>query len=314
MLSYNKQSDADLTSLRLQYEQEVARHSANSPKVTSGSNAHKYAVRAVPLYTSEGIPANCWGNQRCDNGAIIGKVSEKYGIIQNDDFEHRILNGFAQNGLTPSGFESIVTRMGARAHLCYDFQTEKFDVTKKGDTVALRITAKNSFDGTSRSSVSVGALRLVCLNGMTSFREDVFMSVRHTQSVNANFVVGIIQQAMSEWSHLRDSLMSLAICDITQEQGFNAIENMVNRGILGASLRKQVHEVWEQPSYAEDRTRNLWNLYNAHTQVLTHNHGSHKYEMKQRQGGSVLHTLHQASVSDEFARLLLATPDEVRSN
>lgn len=314
MLSYNIQSDADLTSLRLQYEQEVARHSANAPKVSFGANAHKYSVRAVPLYTSEGIPANCWGNQRCDNGAIIGKVSEKYGIIQNDDFEHRILNGFEQNGLTPTAFESIVTRMGARAHLCYDFQTEKFDVTHKGDIVALRITAKNSFDGTSRSSVSVGALRLVCLNGMTSFREDVFMSVRHTQSVSADFVNNIIQQAMNEWTHIRQSFQNLATCDISQEQGWNAIENMVNRGILGASLRKQVHEVWEQPSYEEDRSRNLWNLYNAHTQVLTHNHGNHKYEMKQRQGGAVLNTLHTASTSAEFARLLLATPDEVRSN
>lgn len=308
------QTAADLSLIRQQYEREVEMHHANSPKVTSGSNAHNYSVRSVPLYTANGVPANCWGNQRCDNGVIIGKTSDKYGIIQNDVFERTIRSGFEQNGLSPTAFQSIVTRRGARTHMQFDFATEKADITRKGDIVALRITAKNSFDGTSRSSISVGALRLVCTNGMTSFREDMMFSVRHTSNVNYEFVNDVVIQAMSEWSSLRTVWQNLASIPLTQQQGWNAIENMVNRGYLGASVRKRVHDVWAVPNYDADKARNLWNLYNAHTQVLTHQFSEQKYEMTNRTSSQVLHALHHATTShDEFINLI-ATPEEVRSN
>lgn len=308
------QTVADLSLIRQQYEREVERHHANSPKVTSGSTAHNYSVRSVPLFTADGVPANCWGNQRCDNGVIIGKTSDKYGIIQNDVFERTIRTGFQSNGLEPSNFQSVVTRRGARTHMQFDFATERADITRKGDIVALRITAKNSFDGTSRSSISVGALRLVCTNGMTSFREDMAFSVRHTANVNYEFVNDVVVQAMTEWSTLRTVWNNLARIPLSQQQGWNAIENLVNRGYLGASVRKRVHEIWSVPSYNEDRDRNLWNLYNAHTQVLTHGFSEQKYEMVNRTSSQVLHALHHATLNEQSFIELIASPDEVRAN
>lgn len=308
------QTAADLSLIRQQYEREVEMHHANSPKVISGSNAHAFAVRSVPLYTAEGIPANCWGNQRCDNGIILGRTSERYGLVQNDVFERTIRNGFQANGLEPTNFTSVVTRRGARTHMQFDFATERADITRKGDIVALRITAKNSFDGTSRSSVSVGALRLVCTNGMTSYREDVMLAVRHTANVNYEFVNDVVIQAMDEWNTLRTVWTNMSRIHLSQQQGWNAIENMVNRGMLGVSVRKRVHEVWQSPSYREDEERNLWNLYNAHTQVLTHQFGNQKYEMTARTSSQVLHALHDATTSEQNYLQLVATPEEVRKN
>lgn len=307
------QTAADLSLIRQQYEREIEINHANAPKVDFGANAHNYKVRSVPLYTADGVPANVWGNQRCDNGIIIGRTSDRYGIIQNDVFEQTIVNGFRSNGLEPSAFESVVTRRGARTHMQFDFATEKHDVTRKGDIVALRITAKNSFDGTSRSSVSVGALRLVCTNGMTSYREDVALAVRHTANVNYEFVNNVVVEAMDEWSSLRTAWNRLAEIPLTQDQGFYAIENMVSNGVLGSSLKKRVEEVWEMPSYEADKPRNLWNLYNAHTQVLTHQYGRQKYEMVNRTSSQVLHTLELASRDEnEFAELV--SPSERYSN
>lgn len=311
---HSKQTAADLSLIRQQYEREVEMNHANSPKVTSGSNAHDYSVRSVPLYTRDGIPAGVWGNQRCDNGVIIGRTSDRYGIIQNDVFENTIRSGFASNGLEPTAFESIVTRRGARTHMQFDFATERADITRKGDIVALRITAKNSFDGTSRSSVSVGALRLVCTNGMTSYREDVMLSVRHTTNVNYEFVNDVVIEAMSEWTTLRNVWGNLANIHVTQEQGWNAIQNLVNRGMLGSSLRKRVEEVWQHPTYDADRTRSLWNLYNAHTQVLTHDITRQRYEMTTRTSSNVLHALHHATQDEQAFLQLVATPEEVRQN
>jgi hypothetical protein len=308
------QTVADLSLIRQQYEREVDSHHANSPKVTSGSNAHAFAVRSVPLYTADGVPANCWGNQRCDNGVILGRTSERYGLVQNDVFEQTIRKGFESNGLVPSAFTAVVTRRGARSHMQFDFATEKEDITRKGDIVALRITAKNSFDGTSRSSVSVGALRLVCTNGMTSYREDVMLSVRHTSNVNYEFVNNVVVEAMQEWSTLRTMWNNMSKVHLSQQQGINAIENMVNRGVIGVAVRKRVHEVWESPTYREDEARTLWNLYNAHTQVLTHSFGNQKYEMTARTSSQVLHTMVNASQHEQNYLELVATPEEIRKN
>lgn len=308
------QTAADLSLIRQQYEREVEMTNANAPKVDFGANAHNYSVRSVPLYTADGVPANVWGNQRCDNGIIIGRTSDKYGIIQNDVFEQTIRSGFMANGLQPTACESVVTRRGARTHMQFDFATEKQDVTRKGDIVALRITAKNSFDGTSRSSVSVGAMRLVCTNGMTSYREDVALAVRHTSNVNYEFINNVVIEAMDEWKSLGTVWNRLVEIPLEQHQGWNAIENMVNKGIIGASLKKRVHEVWESPSYEADKPRNLWNLYNAHTQVLTHQFSRQKYEMVNRTSSQVLHALAHASRDEMVFAEMTKFPEQILNN
>ncbi len=297
---------ADLSKLRQQYESETQVARSYGQKVSSGSHAHDYTVRSVPLYTADGKPANAWGNQRTDNGVIIGVTSDRYGIVQNADFTNAIEKGFREIGLAFTERESIVTRWGARSHIEYEFNT-RTAVVAKGDVVALRIIARNSFDGTSKSSISVGAVRLVCLNGMTSFRQDLSMSVRHTTNVTPQFVVNVLHQAMDEWSELNGVWSSMARVPVSQEQGFTIIDNLTKRGVYAERFAKAVTDVWSRPTYREDEARNIWNLYNAHTQVLTHNYGIQKYEMTQRSGHSIVTSLRNAAFNEnEF--LSLVTP------
>lgn len=297
---------ADLSKLRQQYESETQVARSYGQKIASGQNAHDYIVRSVPLYTADGKPANAWGNQRTDTGVIIGVTSERYGIVQNSAFTDSIENGFRDIGLSYTKRDAIVTRWGARSHIEYEFNT-RTAVVAKGDTVALRIIARNSFDGTSKSSISVGAVRLVCLNGMTSFKQDLSMSVRHTTNVSPAFVNQVLQQAMSEWSELNNVWANMARVPLTQHEGYTIIDNLTRRGIYAERFAKAVADVWAAPSYREDEARNIWNLYNAHTQVLTHNYGIAKYEMTQRSGHNIVSSLRNASVNEnEF--LSLVTP------
>ena len=297
---------ADLSKLRQQYESETQVARSYGQKISSGQNAHNYIVKSVPLYTADGKPANAWGNQRTDTGVIIGVTSERYGIVQNSAFTDSIENGFRDIGLSYTKRDAIVTRWGARSHIEYEFNT-RTAVVAKGDTVALRIIARNSFDGTSKSSISVGAVRLVCLNGMTSFKQDLSMSVRHTTNVSPAFVNQVLQQAMSEWAELNNVWANMARINVTQQQGYTIIDNLTKRGIYAERFAKAVTDVWARPSYREDEGRNIWNLYNAHTQVLTHNYGIAKYEMTQRSGHNIVTSLRGASVNEnEF--LSLVTP------
>lgn len=295
---------ADLSKLRQQYESETQVARSYGQKISSGQNAHNYIVKSVPLYTADGKPANAWGNQRTDTGVIIGVTSERYGIVQNSAFTDSIENGFRDIGLSYTKRDAIVTRWGARSHIEYEFNT-RTAVVAKGDTVALRIIARNSFDGTSKSSISVGAVRLVCLNGMTSFKQDLSMSVRHTTNVSPAFVNQVLQQAMSEWAELNNVWANMARINVTQQQGYTIIENLTKRGIYAERFAKAVTDVWARPSYREDEGRNIWNLYNAHTQVLTHNYGIAKYEMTQRSGHNIVTSLRGASVNEnEFISLV----------
>jgi len=297
---------ADLSKLRQQYESETQVARSYGQKISSGQNAHNYIVKSVPLYTADGKPANAWGNQRTDTGVIIGVTSERYGIVQNSAFTDSIENGFRDIGLSYTKRDAIVTRWGARSHIEYEFNT-RTAIVAKGDTVALRIIARNSFDGTSKSSISVGAVRLVCLNGMTSFKQDLSMSVRHTTNVSPAFVNQVLQQAMSEWAELNNVWANMARINVTQQQGYTIIDNLTKRGIYAERFAKAVTDVWARPSYREDEGRNIWNLYNAHTQVLTHNYGIAKYEMTQRSGHNIVTSLRGASVNEnEF--LSLVTP------
>lgn len=298
---------ADLSKIRQQYESETLVARSYGQKVSSGSNAHDYAVKSVPLYTADGKPANAWGNQRTDTGVIIGVTSDRYGIVQNADFTNAIEKGFREIGLSFTERESIVTRWGARSHIEYEFNT-RTAVVAKGDVVALRIIARNSFDGTSKSSISVGAVRLVCLNGMTSFRQDLSMSVRHTTNVTPQFVVNVLHQAMDEWSELNGVWANMARVPVSQEQGFTIIDNLTKRGVYAERFAKAVADVWSHPTYREDESRNIWNLYNAHTQVLTHNYGIQKYEMTQRSGHNIVTSLRNAAFNEnEFVSLV--TPE-----
>lgn len=297
---------ADLSIIRQQYESETQVARSYGQKVSSGLNAHQYTVKSVPLYTADGKPANAWGNQRTDNGIIIGVTSDRYGIVQNTDFTEAVEGGFKALGMEFTERESIVTRWGARSHIEYEFGTRTAQPAK-GDTVALRIIARNSFDGTSKSSISVGAVRLVCTNGMTSFRQDLSMSVRHTTNVSPQFVTNVLQQAMQEWSELNGVWSRLANISISQQEGYTIIDNLTKRGIYAERFAKSVVDVWANPTYREDEARNLWNFYNAHTQVLTHNYGVGKYEMTQRTGHNILSAIRTASVN-ENEYLSLVTP------
>lgn len=298
---------ADLSIIRQRYESETQVARSYGQKVASGSEAHAYAVKSVPLYTADGKPANAWGNQRTDTGVIIGVTSDRYGIVQNADFTNAIEQGMRSIGLEFSDRESVVTRWGARSHIEYEFNTRTAQPAK-GDTVALRIIARNSFDGTSKSSISVGAVRLVCTNGMTSFKQDLSMSVRHTTNVSPQFVSRVLQQAMDEWSELNSVWANMSRVGISQQQGNTIIENLTKRGIYAERFAKSVADVWTHPSYREDEGRNIWNLLNAHTQVLTHNYGVQKYEMTQRTGHNIMTSLRGAIINEsEF--ISLVTPE-----
>jgi len=307
-------TDANLSLIKSQYERELTSSHANGILTDTNPNAHRFTVSKLPTYLHDGTPANRWAIQRNDTKVVIGSVSGDYGVIQNSDFEDSILEGFRLNGITPSSVKPIVVNYGSRTHIEYTFGDFRSDVTQKGDIVALRIIANNSFDGKSSSSITCGAVRLVCLNGMTGFSRDVKMNARHTSNANAGYVAGVIRKAMEQWKTNNVMWAKLATADVSPLQGYYIIENLSNAKLISTRVGKLASQVWESPTYAEDRSRNLWNVYNAITQVTTHQLSERHYESGNRMSTEVLSAFADALHDSNRFEHLVRVPETVGGN
>jgi hypothetical protein len=305
-------SNINKSEARALYKARVINHRNGVAKIVREQNAHRFSVKSVPLFTEDGVPANAWGNVREDSNVVIGVTSERYGILQNNELEDVILNGLKGRNLQPTETEGIVASHGSRVHVRYDFRDEAFEVptSKRGDIICLRLITHNSFNGSSPASVSVGAVRLVCTNGMTSFSEELTLTSKHNSSIRPEFALGVLDSAILQWDALKRQTTTLASKRITDTQGFNAIENIVGRGLIGEHVGKRVLERWKSPSFEHDSERTMWNLYNAFTEVFTHDASIHKYESNERKSGRILSALYTASEHEDSGIRLLDSIDQ----
>lgn len=292
-----EQQKNELLDARKAYNEQVDKSRALTEKFTTGDTAHLYKVKSVPLFTAEGVPADAWGNFREDTKAIIGVTSDRYGILQNDEFERVIKTGLASRGLNPTSQKISVVKWGSRVHFQYDFKDASFEVpTKKvGDIICLRIVAHNSFDGTSKSSISVGAVRLVCSNGMTCFDSELSLSAKHVSTIDPVYCTDVIDEAVRHWGKLQSRFTLLAQTPITHHDGQGIINAFVNRGVYSERMSKHISERWKNPSFEHDEERSIWNLYNAHTEVFTHGLSERNMEHADHVSRKVLFNLTKAS-------------------
>lgn len=292
-----EQQKNELLDARKAYNEQVDKSRALTEKFTTGDTAHLYKVKSVPLFTAEGVPADAWGNFREDTKAIIGVTSDRYGILQNDEFERVIKTGLSSRGLNPTSQKISVVKWGSRVHFQYDFKDASFEVpTKKvGDIICLRITAHNSFDGTSKSSISVGAVRLVCSNGMTCFDSELSLSAKHVSTIDPVYCTDVIDEAVRHWGKLQSRFTLLAQTPITHHDGQGIINAFVNRGVYSERMSKHISERWKNPSFEHDEERSIWNLYNAHTEVFTHGLSERNMEHADHVSRKVLFNLTKAS-------------------
>lgn len=292
-----EQQKNELLDARKAYNEQVDKSRALTEKFTTGDTAHLYKVKSVPLFTAEGVPADAWGNFREDTQAIIGVTSDRYGILQNDEFERVIKTGLSSRGLNPTSQKISVVKWGSRVHFQYDFKDASFEVpTKKvGDIICLRITAHNSFDGTSKSSISVGAVRLVCSNGMTCFDSELSLSAKHVSTIDPVYCTDVIDEAVRHWGKLQSRFTLLAQTPITHHDGQGIINAFVNRGVYSERMSKHISERWKNPSFEHDEERSIWNLYNAHTEVFTHGLSERNMEHADHVSRKVLFNLTKAS-------------------
>jgi len=282
--------------------------------VEETNNNPYFTVHQEPLFTRDGAPTEFWCNRRDDNGYVVGQVSDHYSVIQHGDLIEKTKMAFVINGLSNWGEHSTVWKHGARMSTTFDFgnyvRKVKANSMQKGDDVALRISLYNSHDGSSQATFRVGMLRLVCTNGLTTLQNEISANKKHKGHINLEFLSLGVAQAVKQFE---DSLVlfgNLADRSIKQREGEVILQSLVHRKVMSERFYKEVTQVWQRPTFAEDSGRNMYNLYNAITERISRHYDDRgQVEVSNRINSGALESISRLAFNEElFAHTMKNTP------
>ena len=257
---------------------------------------------AAPYFEYDDVTVNPnhFLNVRRDTGEVLGVTSKRYGVVQN-----RELVGVAEDAFNKSSdlgdFDRsvIVTGSGERLFATYDFKNRKRKL-KVGDEVGMRLTLQNSFDTTLRLSFAVGALRLICTNGMATMERDVDMSSKHNSNVNVGFLADAVRVAVDRFEIACKAFDKLSEVQFDHDKGFNILNRLAKSKAISDRQSSKIAAIWASPDYKEDEDRSLWNLYNATTQYLSREVEGKRFELSGRVNRNVLKNLSRIAKSGDI--------------
>jgi len=251
-----------------------------------------------------------FSNVRTDTGESLGDgITEQYGLLQNSvlvesleeafqDYDElkswgqhtstRQLNeqGHVVNipGFAEGKRDISITENGSRFFGRYEFNNPRplGGSARVGDTVGMAFILRNSFDRSCKAGLEGAAKRLACLNGMTSNVTLTSITARHSNKISVVTIKDGIEDAVEQWHKTIDSFSQFAQRELKIDrnngidQGVFILNRLAQKKVLSESMKDSIEFIWNEQAIGNgrggefDRDRNLWNLYNATTQHLTH--------------------------------------------
>lgn len=267
-------------------------HTSNISDIQSSDI--NFIVEQVALTTPDGQATRFFGNRRTDTGEVLGVVTERYEILQNST----LLDGFekvvAARNFGNFKRKIVATHNGARIRAIYDFPQTGFKL-KNGNDITFRLKLQNSFDGSLRASLGVGLFRLICSNGMTAPVGAVSMTRKHTTGLEPEMVEEAFLRSVDKFHEAAPMFNRMIELEVSQSKGNAILLNLEKAKVMSERMREGIQSIWERPSYNEDGERNLFNLYNATTQHLTHGIEGKRFELAERVNSGVLSAFSRAA-------------------
>lgn len=251
-----------------------------------------------------------FGNFRDDTGECLGTTSDQYGLIQNATLMDAARAALDNRGLTGYTEKILSTGdSGQRFFAEFTFANKQI-ASRVGDVFGYKLLLKNSFDRSIRAAFSLGFLRLTCLNGASTLEKEFSVTKKHSAKVTVDFLGEAIDHAIKNGADALSVYDDMADVAITDEQGLNILNRLVLLDALSNSLKESIKTLWLAPRRQEDKARNLYNLYNAVTEHLTHQVASDRFEYAEKVSGNVLLRLvNAARKADVLTRLIMPVPE-----
>jgi len=219
-------------------------------------------VYMTPLYTREGVPSSRVSViLDPDNLAMeVGTVSADYKLVENRDVEQAAADVLRKTGM-PSEVSSLYFdgKHFRKRWVLPDLSIEP----RVGDFVQVAIDAHNSYDGSSTFGLAFNLQRLVCGNGMVvdfqlgryRFRHYGSDSFEQELEIAVDKILGLTGRLETILPRMR----GLTDTPLTREDTQAAFHDLS----IPKTTQAEVYQKIDEDSW--------WGLYNAFTDVLSHN-------------------------------------------
>lgn len=224
------------------------------------TDTYNFPVAQFPITADNVDIPNRFAVIRTDTNQPLGIVSEKYSLIPHEN----VISGMRESLIGHKFEENIkVVKDGAQLFATYTLRDMEQEVAK-GDVVGMQLTVRNSYDGSSPVQLSLGALRLVCTNGMTLSKKFMNFSQRHLGEAKA-VDFGEMQEKISLYSVQFGDLVPV-MNQMTNEE-FTPVDKSFSAQDtkIPAYIMKEASAEYEK---AKDNT--VWGYYNSLTYAITH--------------------------------------------
>lgn len=197
---------------------------------------------------------------RTDTDTPLGIVSDKYAFLKHSD----VIDGF-RKALTGQEYTEAITlqRDGAQLYAKYTLKGVEADV-QKGDLVGMQLLARNSYDGSAQLHLSLGAMRLVCKNGMVMTKNFIEFSHKHIGTGLTLDVTEVRENIDVMMARFKESIPHMQ--NMSRTKLAKAEDELFNKNLkLPAYLIEEAQE-----SFKANGDDTVWGFYNALTFAITH--------------------------------------------
>jgi len=239
------------------------------------SSQYDFPTTLVPLKANGIVIPHRLAVIRTDTNQPLGIISDYYQLIPHKEVLEKSREALLQDKLV---FEEKidVTQDGSYCLIQYTFPDVRIEI-QKGDIVSLQIIIINSYDASTSLRFLIGALRLVCSNGLMINERLSHYSQRHTPKLNIN----VMQEKFRDlFKYFNGSVVSTM-----NKMNKSKLSEKTSGRLFEKYEDKKMFPLWlidnAQTRYQKD-SKTVWDFYNSLTYSITHGSGGMNIETKIR--------------------------------
>jgi len=216
---------------------------------------------------------------RKDDNTPLAIVGDKYKTVTNEEVFSSFTNILARSDINLEGAEvsTEFSHGGARTFAQIIFPSHEIKVGDK-DATALRVIARNSYDGSTAFIVQAGGYRFVCSNGQIMGDNISYFHGKHTPSLDVKMAAEHISNVLDSFENSKEWFESLRTKTVNDPQAYACLAfasrsteaarvGYVDREEMPRSMR-MLFDSWL--THKKTMGNNAWSLYNCMTAFSSH--------------------------------------------
>ena len=210
------------------------------------------------------------------NNSYVSTVGKTYQLINNRECFTHFANVLSSSKLNTAGMKVKPYVTKTKCYVHFTFPEHRVEI-RKNDFTELMITARNSYDGSSRFIIEIGGFRLTCSNGMGIGSYTNVYSNKHSSGYDEEKMGRYVETALEVFEQAGKEWQKMTKIAVTDNEAFEVIKLMVERKtekaykeVLEGKNTKLKEGLQEWERYKNEMGSNKFSLYNTITHLSSH--------------------------------------------